>query len=479
MKKNINHSKKFQMRNLKLFITLSSINFLVFSCGQPEQIGSTPIPSKTPIPTATTNLAKIGSLLVKVTDGLTKTPINNAEVKLFLNNEATTGKTDTTGGIRFNDLVTSNKYSLEISAEGYITKRLSEQEAKIDIRNFDLVNSEVSLLKPATRISGKITDKNGVPIENASISIGNFFALSDAYGNYNLDVYEINNYNSIKISKLKFNNQNIENINFGSLKSITSNNPSISSIINYPDIKLESNYQKKILVDISKNPLGSTKDDNINNNFSSFSRLAKESSFQVDFDNLANLDSNTTDILFIPSPSLEYTDAEISKIINFVKSGKKLIISGEWGGFAGFSSNSVNKILAYANLKINNDLVKEKDKTTNPDFIVINTLANHAISKDISAVGFYSSASIDVAYSGINILNNDTTKIIANSSISSYKIKTFYASVAGIVAVSSIGNGKVIALGDTSIFTDSFSNPESSNILAYDNKKFVSNMLNW
>src|SRR5205809_971081 len=70
-----------------------------------------------------------------------------------------------------------------------------------------------------------------------------------------------------------------------------------------------------------------------------------------------SLDKNS--VLFIISPSLAYSEQEINSIIKFVELGGKVIITGEWGGYSNFNCDSVNHLLDRANLKINQDLVKE------------------------------------------------------------------------------------------------------------------------
>ncbi|MEK7433644.1 MAG: DUF4350 domain-containing protein [Cyanobacteriota bacterium] len=447
------------------------LSILIFSCQ--NQLTVSVEPSIKPITSSTppsiTNLIdnRIGTLYISVVDADQKKGLIKAKVKLTHQGKETIQETDSTGSTKFSFLESGNDYSISVENDGYQSITLNQENAKINIFTSEPINKTIELFKNPINISGRIISDSGEPLDGVNITLNKNSVISDNKGIFSLKTTDFSNKNILTISKNGFKTTNItttldKNIDLGDLKLI--------KIIE----------GGKVFIDTSKRPLGDF-NLNTNNHFSNLSNLLKDNKFTVYFDNfIAENNLDDIDTLIIPSPSFEYTDSEIDKIINFVKSGKKLFITCEWGGFDAFSSPSINKILKHANLKINIDLVKEKsDSTVNSDYIIVKSFPTHFITKDITSLEFFSSASIEVINGGITGLDKNQTKLIVSSSNFSFRIQGYRQGPFGLAAVSNIGNGKVVVLGDTSIITGSFSDNLKSDIDSFDNKKFILNILNW
>lgn len=459
------------MKKIAVFVVVSLLSFSMVSCDE-----SPILPTKTPTPSSTVGntIKKAGALTVSVVDGLSKQPISNANIKVIYNNRnrEVNQKTDTSGKTTFNDLSDGTDYTIEGSASDYQTTTLNPKDSKIEIKqetNFDLT---VNLFKISGNLSGRVVSETGVPLSGATIKLNNNTTFTDINGNFKIKVDQsVSNNVSITVSKTGFATKVFSNFDF-----------SKQFDVNSGDLKIEKKTNTVFFIDTSKNPFGGIEGESVSL-FDELLNIAKSNDFTTKVDNFFNANTDQIDILYIASPSTAYSDDEIKKIVDFVKSGKKLIISGEWGGYAGFSVESVNKILKYANLKINTDIVKEKNKanfvSNNNEQFTQTTLNDHFITKDINKISFYSSASVEIISGGITTLNPSATKYLALSSDNSFKIETFYKGPIGLLAISEIENGKVIVLGDTSILTNSLSDGVIENILAFDNKKLVNNILNW
>lgn len=462
------------MKKISIITVVSLLSFSMWSCDvEPIPPIKTPTPSTSSI--STKNINKAGTLTVSVVDGLSKQAVNSANVKVIYNNSNRqfNQKTDENGKALFDSLDEGSNYTIEASASDYQSTTLNSQTSKIGIKqntNFDLT---INLFKVSGNLLGRIISDSGIPLSGAAVKLNSKTVFTDGNGNFKLKIDQSTNNVSITVSKIGFTTKVFSNFDF-----------SKQFEINTGDLKLEKKTSTVFFIDTSKNPFGGIEGESIAL-FSQLNNIAKENGFTTQSDNFFNSNINTDDIdvLYIASPSIAYSDSEVTKIVDFVKSGKKLIISGEWGGYAGFSVESANKILKYANLKINTDIVKEKNIVNiignNNEQITQSTLNEHFITKGISKISFYSSASIDIISGGVTPLDPSTTKYLALSSSNSFKIQSFYKGPVGLIAVSAIDSGKVIALGDTSIFTDSFSDGLTSNILAFDNKQLVNNIFNW
>ncbi|MFN8578801.1 MAG: DUF4350 domain-containing protein [Candidatus Sericytochromatia bacterium] len=230
-----------------------------------------------------------------------------------------------------------------------------------------------------------------------------------------------------------------------------------------------------ILFDTSIRPF---KENNANSisNLTKLTNLLTKEKYNVLFDSINNKDLNLIDTIVIISPYIEYSDADIEKLKSFVLDGKKVFILGEWGGYGGFNASGVNKLLELANLKINQDVVKESD-SNNYDFsdeqLLVKDFLKHPINTNVSTLCLYSSATIDV----IDISKSNAL-ITSQTSNTSFRISSY--SKSGVIGISQYGNGKIIVSGDSSILLDTDTNLNSiSNIDELDNSKFILNVFKW
>lgn len=457
------------MKRITVFAVLSLLSFSMVSC---EESPILPTKTPTPLSSASSTVKKAGIFTVSVVDGLSKQPISSANIKVIYNNKNRefNQKTDTSGKTIFDSLDDGTDYTIEGSAPEYQTTTLSPKDSKIEIKQDTKFELTINLFKVSGNLSGRVLSDTGTPLSGAIVKLNNNTVLTDGNGNFKINLDQSINNVSITVSKTGFTTKVFSNFDFSKRFDINSG-----------DLKLEKKTSTVFFIDTSKNPFGGIEGESVTL-FDELVNIAKENGFTSKTDNFFNANTDQIDILYIGVPSIAYSDDEVKKIIDFVKSGKKLIISGEWGGYAGFSVDSTNKILKYANLKINTDIVKEKNITNvinNNEQIIPTTLNDHFITKDISKISFYSSASVEIISGGITTLDPSATKYLALSSPNSFKIESFYKGPVGLMAVSSIDGGKVVALGDTSILTNTLSDGVTENILAFDNKKLVSNLLNW
>lgn len=233
----------------------------------------------------------------------------------------------------------------------------------------------------------------------------------------------------------------------------------------------------RILFDTSINPFNSSSDQAIQG-ISKLTQILEDANYTVLFDSIANLENlNDIDTILIISPSKDYSDVDINRLSNFIALGKKVFIGGEWGGYGSFSATAVNKLLKDANLKIDEDVIKETSQSNydqSDEQLLISDVISHPISNGVSDLAFYSSASV-------NLINTQNTKskIIASSSLLSFAVKAnTYKS--GVVAVSELGAGKIAVSGDSSFLLDSDSNSNGiSNIDELNNKNLILNILKW
>lgn len=445
------------MKNLIGILLISSFTF-INACQDPN----TPNPSS-----SATSKPQLGILKVTVSNGSTGEIIKYANIKITsISGVNKTVQVNDSGFYSFEDLSPGVNYDLEVSSDGFITNKVSTETSNINIESGKSSELKVNLFTSSGSLSGRLLTQSDLPIEAAVIKTGNNFSLSDKNGNFKVNVTDLQSHD-VEVYKAGFEKLNYGKVNF-----------SENSIQNIGSIKLTSSTNKQIvLFDTGKTPLNGNL-----NLFTGISNLLTESEYQVTFEDFSKRPTlNDLSAIVIASPSSSYTTDELSKLESFVKSGKKLIIMGEWGGYGGFNADSINNFLKEANIKINIDLIRESyDNETDESVIISTSIKPHYLTTNTLKLGFYGSASVEVYSGGFTRLNDELTQIIAYSSSTGYQIKQYKKGQFGLVGISMMGIGKIVVIGDSSIFTsDDSDNNGIININEFDNKILALNIFSW
>lgn len=444
------------MKKLVLFLSLS---FIISACEPIVEIR----PSTTPTPSVSiTEVNKDSTILnlkITVIDSETKQPVPNASVNLLSENSIVK-KTDSKGYTEFNFLSKTNSYKVDASLSGYIATIVPVDNTK------DTMTIEIK--KASFSLSGRIL-ADGKPVSGATISLGQISSVSDVTGNFIIRASGTDVSNStISIFKTGFNATSIQFTK------------SDKNEIILGDIVLnKKSLNPSVVFDISKVPFGILEGESMSL-FSTLTSLLEKNNFTVKQSEFIKEDLEGADTIVLPCPSLEYSDEEINTLYSLVRSGRNLVILGEWGGYGGFSSKNLNTLLKKVNLQINTDVVEEISSANyieKPDNVVITSFDSHPITKDLKKVIFYASSSVSSVVGGEIDISNTITPISTSSN--SFRIQVYNKGKSSLVGVSLVGAGKIIVVGDTSIFTDSDSDSNGTiNILEADNSKFALNLFN-
>lgn len=445
------------------YITLL-LPFILTACPNPQS-------SQSNNTSGINSTLKNGSIYITVKDGISGQNVKGASAKITLTDNTVISKTtDNDGRAVFENLNEGTNYNVEVSSQGYIDNSISTVNSNTVISKNSPSIMEIKLYKSTGSFSGTVLSNDGTSVPNAVIQVGNDFSLSDESGNFKVSVSNLSQ-QKITISKIGFNN-----FDYGSFDFSLNAKDKSSQVIKL----VPQNKQISVIFDSSKSPFGVQNLDI----YKDFVSYLNESGFKTSYENiLQKNDLESVDILVIVSPSISYSDSEIDKIKNFVRKGKKLIILGEWGGYSNFNSEYVNKLVIDSNLRINPNIVKNSISTStsdDSDDILCTNFNIHPITKNISSINLYSSASLDIVNGGVSKINNDLTKILAFSASTSFTIQDFSQSPSGLIAASTLGLGKIILSGDSSLFMSIDSNKNNIlNINEKDNKNLIKNIFSW
>ena len=195
-----------------------------------------------------------------------------------------------------------------------------------------------------------------------------------------------------------------------------------------------------------------------------------------------------TDILWILWPDRWFMPPEISGVRTKIEEGMGLLTTSEWSGIE-YNAEILNSILEDAGIKFNKDRIIDPINAYTQseiagggegegsviggkvvEFIKIKDFSRHPIVGDLTELAYYSGCSLTAAPEHLLA----KSKFVSFSDIDGDKKWSQGEKIgsACVAAFSELGEGRLVAVGDTSLFTDKY-------ITFKDNGKFMENTVNW
>lgn len=355
--------------------------------------------------------------------------ISGATVTLSSDQEAPqTLSTDAGGSAFFENVRLDGSYSIEVSAPGYASASRSTNLSQLATQNEKELLLGIILKALNTSISGQVVDAQGQPVANAAVFDAQKTQLTNQNGEFVL-AYDQKSSFRLSVSKLGYQtlSQNV---------SIT-----LDDKKNLGKLTLQPlGRALRIGIDASHHSLGTA-------SLSDFQGL--QSALQAQGHEVRVISSglveelNSLDVLMELSPASDF-DVEVSSAIQaFVLSGRSLVVSAEWAGFSGFSGGAANQLMQPFGMQFGFDTLRENGS----GFIHVQHMEPHSLTQGISSLYFYQPASVLISKA------ENGAQILVRTGSEAFRIASNTGSY-GLVAVTAFGSGKVIALSDTSLWSD-------------------------
>lgn len=175
------------------------------------------------------------------------------------------------------------------------------------------------------------------------------------------------------------------------------------------------------------------------------------------------------DALFVISPTRSLSADELAGLQAWVLAGHKLIVSGEWAGFAGFSAEVSNQLLQPFNLQFSGDTLRDNSS----GYLDVRSFQAHPITSGLTSLKVYQSGSVRLSQADGN------GEVLARTSSTSFQILTNTGAF-GVLAATPYGGGKVIVVGDSSLWSDQDSDGNQvSNINEANNRQLLTQIIAW
>ncbi len=196
------------------------------------------------------------------------------------------------------------------------------------------------------------------------------------------------------------------------------------------------------------------------------------------------------DVFILPAPFNSYLASERNKIYNFLDNGGTLVAMGEHGGFT--NNIPLNTLLTSLGVDIQfmtntiHDNINYYDDTSEP---IISEFLDHPTTNFLDSIVLFAACSLDV-FGNASVVAESTTLSAPEIFIGENFGSAISSSAKGflhepqvtiavpIVAVDSVGTGKVIAIPDTNLFANNVYDG-TPYIDVHDNFQFFYNILFW
>lgn len=378
-----------------------------------------------------------GSLYVKLSGG--SGAVSNATLSLYGPTLATSA-VDSTGQATLSPLEPGGGYRLVVTAPGYATQEVGN----ITITKKQTTPEQLTLSQGAT-VSGHVT-AGGQPVAGAVVSDGLNSALTDSQGAYRLDGVAPKSM-TLTCSKPHYQTgsqtanvtaQGATGVDFSlaATPPVAYFDPSVS-----PGIPLAK--------------------------FQGLQQALQNDGWQI-----ASQAPTQGGAWVLVSPSTSMPTATANQLSAFVAQGGKLIVFGEWGGFAGFQNPDTDALVHGYGLHFDPDLVRDPS-ASNPDWVTVNSFApNNPAVAGVSTLKLYQACSV---------FGVGPAEVLAQTGASDYQVEdNAQAKPWAVLVGGPFKGGKAIAVGDASAFSDEDTDGNGvSNLSEGDNKRLVTQLFDW
>ncbi len=246
-------------------------------------------------------------------------------------------------------------------------------------------------------------------------------------------------------------------------------------------MSFDLSHKPIILFDLSHNEM-LTPSNASDNEYNDFIHLLEKLNLEIkknDDSEIINGLLKNVDVLIIGNPVNEFfSKAEIDSIIDYVRNGGSLLLVSEYGADY-LQKTNLNDISAKNfNILFEKNIIREKNEINKKgsSIITIRSFPKHNTTNQIREiiVGGACSLLLNNNVSPLLILDESGWSETYNDSKNDWERdeeKEKYI----IAACTAFGNGKVAAIGDVDIF----SNDPNFGINKLDNRKFITNLINW
>jgi len=227
--------------------------------------------------------------------------------------------------------------------------------------------------------------------------------------------------------------------------------------------------------------------------FEKLEAIALAEGYSVSYSSSAGFSPEKYGVVLIAAPATSYTTQDKSKVKSLLDKGGKVILLGEWYWY--YDNTLLNSIASYVGSNITFANYQLSDSTNNyqstSSWLTTTEITAHAVTSGLNKLALFASTALNVSGSAQIVVHAESTAGTAStfSLDAGFQVTSVLSSEVdvapsvtnlGLVAVSEVGGGKVVAVTDATLFAnDVYSLITGDYIDVHDNAALFKNILNW
>lgn len=175
------------------------------------------------------------------------------------------------------------------------------------------------------------------------------------------------------------------------------------------------------------------------------------------------------DVYVLPSPAW-FSQAAYEEYLRLAGRGAKLVVLGEWGGYDGIDLAACNALGSKAGITFVAAAVRTYSDRASEEWLTFKPSGGLLDAELPKGIRLFTAGALDVAAPARPLLTTDAEGI---------RIQSWSRGVQSVVAAGPLGRGSLVALADTSLFTDEKGPDGTTHWQSLDNPAFAVSLLNW
>lgn len=175
------------------------------------------------------------------------------------------------------------------------------------------------------------------------------------------------------------------------------------------------------------------------------------------------------DLYVLASPSW-FNQAAYEEYLRQAGRGAKILLLGEWGGYDGIDLAACNSLGTKAGITFVAAAVRTYSDRTPEEWLTFRP-SKELLGTDLAkGVRLFTAGALDLQPPALSLLATDGEGI---------RIQSWSRGVQSVAAAGPLGRGSLVALADTSLWTDETDSDGSAHWKSLDNPAFAVSLLNW
>lgn len=176
------------------------------------------------------------------------------------------------------------------------------------------------------------------------------------------------------------------------------------------------------------------------------------------------------DVYVLPTPAW-FTPEAYQRYLRLAEEGGKIVLLGEWGGYDGIDITACNALGAKAGISFATAMIRTYESDLAQEWLTVRSFGTSSLGQEMKqGLRLFTAGALDVSPPAMPLLQTGTQGV---------RIQAWSLGVQTLCAAGPCGRGMLLALSDTSMWTDETAADGIPHWRTLDNARFAVNLLNW